>query len=798
MSDSPLLVSKSFDLIRVLNVLRKGLWIILLTGMVGYLLSVLFLRYAPAKYEAISIIRVKSDNLSRVFTTNDFEGKLEPQNDKGGYDFEIIKSRALIKMVAKKLKLQVAYQGIGRLTNSSLYNGNVPFVVEFDSLHFNLYDQPLTVRPLKENPSRFTIVQMGLPEAPEIEAAFNDSFQISGNVLRLVRIPDRPMDVDNSVRFTVRSERKLIAEIYAKTTILPHIEGRNLYQILYQDDVPRRASDIVNGLVDEFLLQDLQKRRQTYDQVISFLDSVSLTVAKEVSEKRLDLSQVEQRQDVPVYLAQRETKLGRVGEIETAQLAIQSQRDRLLKLSEDLKTMFTDFGTKVSFGTLVYVPALLNTSVTQLETTLTEQITLLNDQLGQREQLLRRQKTSSPVAQENLAVLYRQLTQLQLTISEQMRTLNTEETTLKAEYRKLRGSLSNYPIVERSLEAAGRSYEIAVNYFYLLKERQTETQISRAGVVSEHVVIASSDPPSKPISPNKSLIQFIGPFAGLLFGFFLVIARELLRTRIKDRLDVERISQLPIVGEIVEYTDRSKGVGIQLFHETNSPFTESMRSLRTNLLFLTAKDVTKVIAVTSTISGEGKSITSLNLAASFAIMGKRVLLVDADLRKPSLHQALKIEPGQGLSDFLVGYAEWGTIIRSTSYQNLDFMPAGTLAPNPTELFASARFTEFIEQAKQEYDYVVIDTSPVGLVVDALHVLKLVHIGLYMVRVNYSQLHFVERINDLAAEQGFKNLVIALNCVDFNYQGYGHGYGYGYYTGAPKVAWYSQLRKRFFG
>lgn len=793
MTPMPGTTTRGVELQQIWLLLRKG-WFLLLSGLlVGYVASRLYLRYAAYEYEASAVLQVNSDNLSQGFGFGSLQVNEEGGLGGGSGGVDIIRSKQVLSNVIEKLKLQTAYSSIGRVRSTSLYGGSVPIRVVFDSLHFTLYNRAYEVSP---GPTEGTFDFRPAGSSAEGQVVrFGAPFTHEGNTLRIELLPGRTGLGGTGIRFVVQSLRRCEASLYNRIRLQPGFGGANLVRISFTDDLPNRASDIVNQLLAEFLVQDLQTRRRSYDQVITFLDSISLNVAKDVERSRGELSQVERSQNVPILLSQREQKLQRLTEVEVRIAAIDDHRKWLLALSDALRELFSDFETRDNFTPLVYLPSLRNAQFSGLENRIVEQTTAINTLLNQRSDLLQRQKENSPLLQENLRAIARNRELLQETLTTQLSQLGIEDKTLREEYRTLRAELGNYPVIERSLEASSRTYDNSLEYFYLLKQKKTEAEISRAGVVSEHVVISQADPPGVPVSPKRNLISIVGPVAGILLGLSLIVLRELARIKIRDRFDVERLTQVPIVGEVVEYRNRSNGVGIQLFHEANSPFNESMRSLRSNLMFLSANKPNRVIAVTSTISGEGKSITSLNLAAAFGMLGKRVLLVDSDLRRPRLNQHLNMANSPGLSDVLVGYATLQTAVVQTSYKDFDFLPAGTLAPNPTELFASSKFPELVEQLKQEYEYIVFDTSPVGLVVDAMHVLKLASVGLYVVRVDYSNLHFLRGLNELVAEHQLKDLAISLNCVNFNYQGYGHGYGYGYTALVEEpLGWWPRLKR----
>jgi len=267
---------------------------------------------------------------------------------------------------------------------------------------------------------------------------------------------------------------------------------------------------------------------------------------------------------------------------------------------------------------------------------------------------------------------------------------------------------------------------------------------------------------------------------GLAIPFLIIILKDIFNTRIIERSDVENNTKIPIIGTVGHY---SKEGSIPVAKYPKASISESFRAIRTNLQFSLFEKNQKVITITSTIGKEGKSFCALNLAAVIAISNKKTLLIGLDLRKPVLHKLLKLANTQGITTYLIGKNKYEEIINSTPVKNLSVAVSGPIPPNPAELFETEAFSKFMERAKKEFDYIILDTPPMALVTDAILVSKYSDIMLFVIRQNYSQKNVIKFIEEIYSRNQIKRFQILINDVKIpKYYGYKYGYGYGYYTG----------------
>ncbi len=336
--------------------------------------------------------------------------------------------------------------------------------------------------------------------------------------------------------------------------------------------------------------------------------------------------------------------------------------------------------------------------------------------------------------------------------------------------------LLKLPGTERLMINIQRKYDLNNTVYTYLLEKRAEAGIAMASTVSENRIIDyASDYSSSMIRPQTRknyILAFLFGFLVPAIGIFLI---DYLNNKIIDKKDVEKGTKTPILGFVSHSEHKTE---IPVVSSPSSTLAESFRSIRTALKYYSNDTDPLVISVTSTISSEGKTFTSINLAAIIAMLNKKVLLVGLDLRKPRIHKVFNLDNGEGMSSYLSGNCEYQEIIKETSIDNLFYAPSGSIPPNPAELLETGKMKAFFERAKKEFDYIIIDTPPVAIVTDALLLAPYVDINIFIVRQRYTSKNTLGLIDELYRENKFKNLAIIINDISLSgYYGYGLRYGY---------------------
>lgn len=322
-------------------------------------------------------------------------------------------------------------------------------------------------------------------------------------------------------------------------------------------------------------------------------------------------------------------------------------------------------------------------------------------------------------------------------------------------------------------------------------QKAEETNISKTSNIS---IAKTIDPPKSdvnPISPKKSLFYLIGLLAGLVIPIAFIFGQELLNTSIKTKEEIAALTNVPVIGEISHNLSEDNLI---VANQSRSAISEQFRALRTNLSFYLKTENEKVILLTSSMSGEGKSFTAINLGNILALAGKKVLLMELDLRKPGLSAKLAVRNDMGFSNFTINSEiKMTDIVKPLSInKNLYIVSSGPLPPNPAETLMNEHVPKLIEELKKEFDYIIMDAPPVGIIADAQLLSRYADVTLYLVRQKITQKDQLKIVEDLYQTKKMKNLGIVVNDIVSKY--YGYGYGYGNYGQSADLKWYQKIFK----
>ncbi|OKZ15916.1 MAG: tyrosine protein kinase, partial [Bacteroides sp. 43_108] len=404
-----------------------------------------------------------------------------------------------------------------------------------------------------------------------------------------------------------------------------------------------------------------------------------------------------------------------------------------------------------------------------------------NDLLIERKRLLRTSNESNPAVVQLDAGIRATRANVQTTVDNVEKGLLITQSDLDREGKKYATRISNAPTQEKELMSITRQQEIKASLYLLLLQKREENAITLASTATNGRIIEEAMAGSTPVSPNKKMFYLIALVLGIGIPVGVIYLRNLLRFKIEGRADVEKITDVPVVGD-VPMVD-TKGNPIVVHENHNNLMEEVFRSVRTNIQYM-LQEGQKVILFTSTSSGEGKSFTAGNLACSFAFMGKKVVIVGLDIRKPGLNKVFQISPKEkGITQYLADpeHTDLLSLCQpSTVSSNLYILPGGTVPPNSTELVARKTLDQAIEILKANFDYVVLDTAPIGMVTDTQLIARVADLSVYVCRAGYTHKSHYELINELKKDHKLPNLCTLINCIDMNQRKNGYYYGYGKY------------------
>jgi tyrosine-protein kinase Etk/Wzc len=734
-------------------------------------LAFVYLRYTPFTYQSKAIIQLaEDDNVDQILQV------AAPQNEnKPEAKVELLRSKLLIGRTVKEMPLEVSYFAKGEILTTEHYVIS-PYQVEILELtNVLIQDQPIQIA--FQSQQDFTISYNG----QSYNGCLVGKEVVTPDFKILVGISDWERlfqnDDEYELYFVFNSQNALITRFYENIDVRILNSTARTIEVSIKDHNPYITRDFVRAHSAEFITFDLEKRRRSDDNVLSFLDEQIDTVYANLKRTEIQLNGYKRDNKINDLEATSSMYMSRLSEFDNDILQTQLE-ERLLN---DIEVLTKKSTRDVEIYNLIPLVAgsRYENSLSTVLHKLHEQLLALDETLlsltpdNERVKTLRNQiDIQKKVVLQTVAALKDQIT-------DRKRTLDAKLATLEGEY---------YSIPQKELEFARLQRLSSINekYYTLLLEKSIEYKISKEGFVSNSQILDEAKTPATPVSPKRNLVVLTFVLIGFFISLLIITLRYLLHNQISSLNEIISHSngRMHSLGIIPKYKEDVPISMLLVDQNPRSLMAESFRSVRTALQFISSDTTSTAIAVTSTISGEGKTFVTLNLAGIIAFSEKRVVICDLDMRKPKIHKGFNADNQRGMSTLLIRKNTLEECIQHSSMTNLDFITAGPIPPNPSELIISARMDELIEELRKKYDYVIFDTPPVGLVTDGVSLLKKVDIPIYVFRADYSHKPFVQVADKLINENQI-SLNVVLNGVDldrnkYSYRySYGYGYGYGY-------------------
>ena len=759
------------DLDKIYHVVKRSIpWIILLL-LITNSLAYLYVRYTQQIFQSESVLKLDIKNEAGLLGLQD---PITPDIKGISGEMELLKSRLFFGKVADAIGLDISYYHPGRSHIFSQivderYN-NSPFVVSYKLKNSSFYDKKFDIEILDDNQFKLKY-DIGGELIERTEKFGNKISNDQFNFLIEKTSSFNTTSTEKEYYFTINSRESLINYLANNVTVQPENFSANTIKISLKHPNKHKVRDIVHAIDTLYLEYTTEAKNQAIKQKIEFLDGQLLKTTEELEkyEAYFENFTIKNRTtDLSRDLAQTITLLN----------ALDSQRYNLRQRLSNVNMILKQIESKKSL--------LINSRmIAGFPVFISQSINNYNDLVSERELKLSSYNEKTFIIQKidkELQVAHDraidQINEYQKNLVESIEEQNKRR-------KLLEGNFVELPSMGTDYNKNKRFYSLQEEYYLSIIKTKMELEIARAGTVTNFVILSPASFSSVPIEPQKALILGVGFVSGLILSMFFVAIRYLLHNKISSHRELEKLINIPMLG-IVPFYNREKLNVTQLVVDKNpkSAISESIRSIRTNMDFLVSDKDKKIISITSTVSGEGKTFIAVNLGAILALSNSKIVVVDLDMRKPKVHLALNQEKGdKGVSTILIGKHTVKESINTTSIENLSFITAGPTPPNPSELILSDRFTQFLEDLKNTFDVIILDTPPVGLVTDGILVMKHVDIPIYVLRADYSKRSYVKSVNTLSMNNKFQNLTAILNSVKSNKnQGYGYGYGYGYGQG----------------
>ena len=750
--------------------------------------AAIYLKYATPVYQAYVKLLIKEDNTKgrSAAAANALmqSSTLGIMTNSAGIDneMEILRSTTLAKETVKDLKLYVNYARKGKVKDHILYQ-NQPINVDLDQNSLDKLKKPIFLSIENEGgkyhiTGKYTYV----PNNPDMKPV---KYEIDRTVDRL------PFTINTSVgliKFTNNTAVKMPeGEVMKAVVVSPEVASviyskaisvsqtsktTTIAELVLKDAVPTRAIDYLHQLAVCYNRQANEDKNEIAMRTEQFINTRLEKINNELGTTEGNLESAKRRYgivDPKINSAQTVAS----SEVYTQKLAEMNMQIELLRSINDYMNEPTN-----KYQTLPSNVGLTDPTSSQL-------INKYNEIAMERNRLLRSASENSP----SVVPLTSQLDELTGSIRRAMgqaqRNAEIQRNNTQQQYNIYSGQISSTPAQERILTQIGRQQEVKSGLYLMLLQKREENSISLAATADKCKLIDEPNYAEK-ISPKGMIVMLIAFVLGLALPIGIIYLVNFFRYKIEGHDDVASLTKLPIIGDVAIASDTAKTKADIVVHENcNNIMEEIFRSIRGNVQFM-LKENQKVVMFTSTTSGEGKTFTAANLAVSFALLDKKVVLVGLDIRKPRLAELFEIRDFKhGITNLLVRDTISkedirGQILPSGVNNNLDLLMAGPIPPNPAELVTRKSLDTVIEALKEDYDYVLIDTAPVGLVTDTLQIGRVANVTVYMCRADYTAKASFDLINQLAAEKKLPNMSVVINGIDMSKKKYGYAYGYGKY------------------
>ena len=778
------------DFIMLLSLVRKSLiWVTLLIflGLIG---SFLFLRYTKPLYRSSSTLKINEQSeAGRLGLDGSIENQQNLSNLSG--EIEIIKSNLTYERLQQKLPLNVSYYAIGNILNEELYRTS-PFQISYELTNEAYYNLKFGVTLLDATRFNLSYVQ-GDQEITE-EHTIGKPVQKPGFTFILKLSTPLNSDVLAQKYYFIINSTSAIRQ-YLTSNVAVNIVNldASTVDISFTDHNPFKAHEIVNSIDSVYLEQKINLKDMATRQTLSFLDEQLKETNENLGNSEIQMENfVKQNKtyDVRADVNKQMTKLEELNQQKInlrLQLALLNEIDQLIDQNTSLDEI---------------IPSLKQLEDEQLSSRITQ---LSNLQLD-RSLMMQSYKTTTKAYQLLEEEIEFSEKSVQKLMAQNKVLLQKQINLTDTNIQRIQQGLLQMPSKETQRARLQRLFDLHEKFYLMLMDKKVEFGIARAGTVPDFQILAPASRPGTPIYPNKLLVYGIGLAGGLFLGLGLIAGRYLLHNTITSLPELERSSLAAVLGVIPRYKKEKLPIS-KLIVDKNpkSAISESIRSVRTNLEFISSSKNKRLISITSTVSGEGKTFVAVNLGAIISQSNQRVIILDLDLRKPKIHQAFDAENTKGISTILIERHSVAECIRGTTLPNLDFISAGPTPPNPAELILNPSFDDMIEELYHSYDVIIVDTPPVGLVTDGILVMRKADIPIYIVRAGFSKKTFLKNMNKIMRINNFNKMCTILNDADsmvaYGYgYGYSYGYGYGYsnsyYEEDQPENLITRLKKRF--
>ena len=726
----------------------------------------LYIRYTKNVYESESSLKL---DIKKDATDLGIKSMVEDQNlNLISGEIEIIKSKLFLNRVLDEVNFEASFFSVGHLLNEELYR-NAPAVITYFNKDHSLFNTRIEFRELSVEAFELTVEKQ-----KKVQGQYGKLVTLGDLELILARNATFQRSDEIGYFFMIRSRDVLLQDISKNLTAEPLNFNANTVRVSFRDYNPFKAQYVLNKIDTIYLQYSNEQKNLANKQKIDWVTRELNNIEKKMEdyEDYFENFTIQNKSNDP------DEDLRKTIE---AMTRLDSQRYEYTKRVQEANNFIEALasGQPRLGGIRQYFPERLNQQLDALQQLELEKEKL---KLSYKEVTFAYRQKDQDIAALRLKSK-EQLDELRNRWLGELKSLNQRKLTLENQF-------ASIPDKNTEFSKNQRFYKLHEEFYLTLMQSKSEFEIAQAGSTPDFKILSPASLPSTPISPERYMVAGVGLVASLVAIFFFTGVCYLLNNRITNLYELERIEMAPVLGS-VPMSNHMNGHALHILHQPRSMVSESIRTLRTNLDFFNLSSGKKTIAISSTVSGEGKSFIAMNLGAVMALSDKKVILVDLDMRKAKVHVPFTSTNNlKGVSTILIGKDSWQDTVTATPISNFDYLPSGPHPPNPSELLLHGKFAELLAALKSQYDVIILDTPPVGLVTDGIMAMKQADVSLYVFRANYSKKEFLHNLKRIISINKFSNITTLLNAVTMP----GKTYGYGYYEDSNKSVTLKSLFK----
>lgn len=764
-------VNNSFDLDIVKIIFKRNWYWLVLFVIMATAAAFFYLRYTKSVYKSKSLIQISEENQGAdVLDFNKLGDDASISKE-----IELLRSELLFQRALNDLDLKVSHFAEGdvltegrykrnsfriiplELKDSSLINHRINISHKGDQVHISIDNHKRAGEWLVE-PNKLLVTPYF-----DIKVNINDWEHFLED------------DLNNTLFFQFNDVYSMVPRHIGGLSVKPVDARAKTIEVSYECHNALFARDIVQSVIDNFFSFDEDLKKESAENVLKFISKQLDSLKTELSNSKDSIMSFQRRENLPnadSYSESIESKL-------------ESFRMREFDLLDELRTlqMLSRKLEESPNSMEVYrlIPELIGKS---FESSLNQQVSELQSLIEQKEDLSFQVTAENDVLIKVEKRIEKRIQYINQIINTLKDRIETKLDFIKDEIALLEKDFFGLPQKQMELSRLKNVQDLNEKYYTLLAEKKVLYSISNAGYATKNKVLNPPSNPSAPIAPNRKVIYGISLFFSVSLGFGLLLLKYLTFSEISQLSEFQKMipNEVGVLGSIPLTRRKMPHSQLIVSEAPKSRISESFRTIRSNLAFV--KKNVNTIAITSSVSGEGKTFIALNLGGIIAMSGKKVCVIDLDMRKPKIHLGFNADNSKGMSNLLAGHFTIEEVLKKASTENLYYISAGPIPPNPSELILSKQFEESLDRLKEEFDVVIIDNPPVGLVSDGVSVLAKVDVPIYVFKANYSKRQFTENLVEIAKRKEIKHLNVILNAESISSSTYGYGYG-GYYDEEPK-------------